>query len=261
LHVLTPQGFPFASRGEPPWDFSPWITNRVGGPMGPLLSPTVWSAGVAAAVAVVLIALAWGPGARRARGARLALTATAGACLLAGGWVATVVFDTGWVGHRGFYPPYDDFYRGWIELERRSGPRGTRVAYAGTNIPWYLMGIGLRNDVRYVNIDEHRDWLMHDYHRRAIAEGRPRWGPYPRPGWDRERPDPDAWVANLKAEGIRLLVVTRVNVGEGPHNKADADGFPIERAWADDRPETFEPVYGVAERDPWMRIYRLRNDL
>ena len=69
-----------------------------------------------------------------------------------------------------FYPPFRDFYAGWRTFDASCGPRGARVAYAGTNIPYYLLGQGLRNDVRYVNVDGHRDWLLHDYHREAMAQ-------------------------------------------------------------------------------------------
>jgi hypothetical protein len=114
--------------------------------------------------------------------------------------------------------------------------------------------------VRYINVDGHRDWLLHDYHRRAKAEGTPTW-PDPRPGWDRIRPEYNAWLANLRAERIQILVVARANPAEGVHNVADAEGFPIERGWADAHPETFAPLYGVIERDPLMRIYRVRPPL
>jgi hypothetical protein len=114
--------------------------------------------------------------------------------------------------------------------------------------------------VRYVNVDEHRGWLMHDYHRRAAARGEPGW-PNPWPGWDRQHPDYDAWLANLRAERIDLLVVAsrRRRAGELPD--ADPEGFPIERRWAEAHPEAFEPLYGVAERDPKFRIYRVRQGL
>ena len=70
------------------------------------------------------------------------------------------------------YPPFPNFFIGWQRLERLPGSAGSRVAYAGTNIPYYLFGKDLRNEVRYVNIDRHRDWLLHDYHREAMAQGR-----------------------------------------------------------------------------------------
>jgi hypothetical protein len=119
------------------------------------------------------------------------------------------------------------------------------------------MGKGLRNAVRYVNIDPHRDWLLHDYHAAAIREGRPNW-PGPRPGWDRIHPDFDAWLANLEADRIQLLVVARANPAEGRFNLADAEGFPIERVWADAHPESFTLLYGQDPPDPQFRIYGVR---
>ena len=85
-----------------------------------------------------------------------------------------------------FYPAFPDFFAGWLQLESRSGTAGSRVAYAGTNIPYYLLASGLRNEVRYVNINRHRDWLLHDYHRQAMERGQGNW-PNSRPGWDRIR--------------------------------------------------------------------------
>jgi hypothetical protein len=155
-----------------------------------------------------------------------------------------------------FYPPFRDFYAGWRAFDVACGPPGARVAYAGTNIPYYLLGQGLRNEVRYVNVDGHRDWLLHDYHREARARGQGSW-PNSRPGWDRVRPDYWAWLDNLDAERTQLLVVTRVNPAEGAHNVADTEGFPIERRWADSHPERFVRLYGQDERDPWFRLYRV----
>ena len=110
--------------------------------------------------------------------------------IAAGGMLLLAALDTGAIGTDPrllIYPGFPDFYRGWQNLESRSGPAGVRIAYAGTNIPYYLMGGGLRNEVRYVNVDGHRDWLMHDYHRAAVARGEPTW-PNSRPGWDRASP-------------------------------------------------------------------------
>ncbi len=71
-------------------------------------------------------------------------------------------------------------------------------------------------------------------------------------------PDYDAWLANLRAEKIRILVVARANPVEGPHNIIDPTWFPIERVWAESHPEVFEPIYGVTENDPLFRLYRVR---
>jgi hypothetical protein len=157
-----------------------------------------------------------------------------------------------------FYPAFDDYHRGWLQLDVLAGPSGARIAYAGTNLPYYLLGVGLRNEVRYVNVDEHRGWLMHDYHRQVRARGEPGW-PTPWPGWDRQHPSYDAWLANLRAERIDLLVVASKNRLPGELPDADPEGFPIERRWAEAHPESFEPLYGVAERDAKFRTYRVHR--
>ncbi len=165
-----------------------------------------------------------------------------------------------------FYPPFPDYFRAWLALDSRVGPAGSRIAYAGTDLPYYLLGVGLRNDVFYVNIDEHRDWLMHDYHAAALAANAqgdaslgPATWPTTRPGWDRIRPNFDAWLANLRAAGIRILFVTRANPAEGAYNLADPAGFPIERVWADAHPALFTPLYGNNGEDPLVRVYRVES--
>jgi hypothetical protein len=271
LHMMTPQAWPIAWGEAPiPWDLSSTIPNAVGAPLPVLarlehafrssaasvaLSSLAWllTAGGCASLAV------WGwsrAGARSRRTFRHQAISVVG--LL--GLLILCAFDTGAPGTDSrflFYPPFRDFYSGWLNLEARSGPSGTHVAYAGTNIPYYLFGSGLRNEVRYINVDRHRDWLLHDYHQAAISRGQPTW-PNPRPGWDRLHPDFNAWIANLEAEQIQFLVVTHVNPREGPHNVADAEGFPLERRWADSHPEFFELLYGPKEHDKLFRLYRFR---
>jgi hypothetical protein len=268
LHVLTPQTWPWPTREDAiPWDLSRTIPNAIGAlvhvfprleasptpgarPAGAL--PVIQLGLMGLIGAAVLMVWVW----RRVRGR--------------GGWgwklsagLATLAFlGLGDLGAGGktqhpyfrFYPPFPDFYAGWRTFDSYCGPRGARVAYAGTNIPFYLLGPGLRNEVRYINVDAHRDWLLHDYHREARARGEGHW-PNSRPGWDRIRPDYRAWLENLDAEGIQFLVLTRVNPAEGAHNVADVEGFPIERAWADAHPERFVRLYGQEERDPWFRLY------
>jgi hypothetical protein len=266
LHLLTPSTWPVAlEETSIPWDQSSIIPNVVLAPVpvfvrveraGRWILALAPAASVAVALGVACCAgiAVWG--ATRARRLPRLIGATGLVAMLALAGVETGVLQTD--ARQRFYPAFLDFYVGWLNLESRSGPTGTRVAYAGTNIPYYLMGVGLRNEVRYVNIDGHRDWLLHDYHRAAVARGEPTW-PNSRPGWDRAHPDLEGWLANLDAERIQLLVVTRVNPGEGTHNVADAELFPIERRWADAQPERFEPLYGVKERDPFFRIYRFRR--
>jgi hypothetical protein len=272
LHLLTAQGFPFAAReGSIPWDFTPHVPNAVDAPI-PLLSrlrqttsdhATLGSTLSVAALgalglASALLVWTWSRLHRRSdrfpRGFPIAVLASA--LFLLSGFLdlLSVGIDPRFL----FYPPFADFYRGWRHLDFEAGPSGARVAYAGTNIPYYLLGERLRNDVRYINVDAHRNWLLHDYHHEASERGNGRW-PNSRPGWDRLEPDFAAWLENLDAERIELLVATRVNPEEGRHNVADSEGFPIERVWADSHPERFDVLYGAKERDPWFRLYRLRR--
>jgi len=268
VHVLTPQGWPFAVGDDPiPWDLTPLIPNAVGAlaPLFPGLEPgarvpgavrPVWNLSILGLIlAAILMVRSWSwADSRAARPWRRKVLACAATLPLLLGGLAFGV--TSFDARFRFYPRFPDFYRGWVQFEGRSGPAGSRVAYAGTNLPYYLLGDRLRNEVRYVNIDRHRDWLLHDYHRQARAQGHGTW-PNSRPGWDRIHPEYPAWLENLDAEGIQLLVVARVNTDGGIHNVADPEGFPIERQWADAHPERFEPLYGQKERDPWFRLYRV----
>lgn len=271
LHLLTPQGWPVApfaidprqGDGPIPWDLSAMIPNRVPGLVllpAPAFSlgsfrripdSPLWGWGALLLGGAGFVAAAWA----RRRGLAIA----AGLALAATVVLGLRIWPRGDDGRLGWYPPFRDYAAGWVEWERISGPDPVRVAYAGTNIPYYLSGSGMRHTPVYVNVDAHRGWLMHDYQRAIAAESGswPLWS-NPRPGWDRLRPDYGAWLANLRAAGVSFLVVTRANPGEGPHNPHDDLGFPIERSWAESHPEAFEPAYGVAEGEREMRIYRLK---
>ena len=272
FHLLTPQTWPVTlEETKIPWDLSPIIPNAVGAslPFFSRMGRALRAGPDLAAIAGIMLLLGMGgcagltvwAGSRPPPASRRGLKNRA--LLAAGGLglVGLAALQTGAPGldeRQLFYPPFRDFYLGWLDLEGRSGPSGARLAYAGTNIPYYLFGTGLRNEVRYVNVDAHPDWLMHDYHRAALDRKEPSW-PNSRPGWDRAHPNFQAWLSNLKAQQIQLLVVTRANSGEGPHNVADSEGFPIERLWADSHPELFEPLYGPKQKDPCFRLYRLRG--
>ncbi|RUL85842.1 glycosyltransferase family 39 protein [Tautonia sociabilis] len=272
VHLLTPQAWPWAGAGEEeavPWDLSPLIPNTMAGTL-PLVAPGgAWRASASAALdagrtaelAGLVLAVAGPPAvgaaamlAAWAMGRAIRCSGAAGPRLAAGGGIAGVLVAAGLVAYPWgypeplrFFPAYPDYYRGWVALDRLAGPEGARIAYSGTNLPYYLLGPGMRNTVRYVNINAHPGWLLHDYHRQAVRRGQPNW-PGDMPGWDREEQDPDAWLANLRAEGIELLVVARHNPGEP---------WPVERRWADERPGIFRLSYGGAPEDPLFRVYRV----
>lgn len=269
LHVLTPQAWPFAGPGEnPPWDLSPFIPNALPAlvdlPLGAgrlralANSGQTWPTVGRLLTGLIVFVAAWVWGGRRnpkqPRALRPCLATVAGALT-----VGSLLYPWSAPPRSLFYPYFPDYLRGWLELEQRSGPAGVRVAYAGTNLPFYLMAVGLRNDVRYVNVDAHPGYLLHDYHREAVGGSGPATWPDTRPLWDRLHPDYDAWLANLRASGAQLLVVARANPAEGPLNVADAEGFTIEKVWADSHPDDFEPIYGRSPRDPQFRLYRVRE--
>lgn len=275
-HLWTNQTWPFlAVLGEIPWEFHASVPNDIAPPITipiPALSlattkgeaDILWVAqGLLALMAALALATAWAWS--RARDSGWGRREVALACVLGAALVSVVevrIYPWGKDPALARYPRFESFAEGWIAWERTSRDRHHRVAYAGTNLPFYLMGRGYRHDVRYVNIDEHRNWLMHDYHREAARQdpARALW-PYPRPGWDRLRPDYDAWLANLRAAGIDRLVLGKPGPGEGLFNIKDsqgrelAGGFTIEAAWAAAHPETFRLLHGKG--DPWIRIYEV----
>ncbi len=150
---------------------------------------------------------------------------------------------------------------GWQTLERSVPSAGARIAYAGTNLPYYLLGVGQRNHVEYVNINDHPDWLPHDYHRERLRRGQAGLAATPWPQWSRSIADYDAWMANLRSHRIDFLFIARENL----HGRLDpAPGtlppFPIERTWADAHPESFVdlgPFEYPIDTVPWVRVYRL----
>ena len=171
-----------------------------------------------------------------------------------------------------FYPSWDfapNLLPAWEAVEKHSSPHapltlpsplrgegrvrgGTRVAYAGTNLPYYCFGRGLRNRVYYVNVNDHANFLPHDYHLARLAAGRTELARDPWPNWYREAPSYEAWLANLHSQGIDLLLVARENQ-HGRRRRDRVPPFPMEQQWARAHPEHFEEL-AVA---PWAWVYRL----
>jgi hypothetical protein len=267
IHLVTPSTWPFSMKG----DHAPWsLTGKIPTAIPPLVRVPLnlpdWTATLGSiqrttwlctqlALAVAGLAMAWSIGLLVARPSRARLLICGLVCVVV--WIAGAAwFHWGVGGAREKYPMFE-YYSAWLVLESKSAQRGIRVAYSGTNLPYYLMGSGLRNSVEYVNVKEHTDWQMHDYHRAAAERGDRIVWDTPRPGWDRLDPDFDSWLANLRARRIEYLVVARARPEDGDFNRADREGFPIERTWADEHPESFQPVYGVDPADRRIRIYRL----
>lgn len=270
IHLLTAQNWPFSEvEGRTLWTLAdlvqpiPPATIPIQRPgltwNAAMLHPSLLISGLATLIVglgAFALAWIWGRAARRGSSKRwtVAILAT---LLLVGLDAAAMHWGAG--TKRFVYPFFRDYYKGWTTLEALTAGRSTRIAYAGTDLPYYLMGSGLRHEVRYININAHRDWRLHDYHQEARSLGVPDLHG-PRPGWNRLNHDERAWLANLRAERIEWLVATRANPSEGPYNIADPQGFPIERQWADAHPETFELAYPLLEPDPLFRIYWIVPD-
>jgi len=255
LHLVTNQEWPFSRFFHViPWDLSPFVPNAIEGWVDAVFSwaagPTLWwQLGLSLVVSALLI---------RARTWRGHFLGGIAAIALVAASIGVLVLAASRAGGLPGYPPFRDYYRAWLDLDQRTRGGAFRIAYAGTNLPYYLMGRDFRHNVEYVNVNEHRGWLLHDYHRDAIGRGLPTTWDHPRPGWDRLDASYEAWLANLRASHIQLLVVAAANPNEGPHNLADRERFTIERVWADAHPEAFEPIYGVDPPDPLIKIYRVR---
>ena len=193
-------------------------------------------------------------------------------------WVlAAVIVALGWylpvrpLTDRLFEQPVAAFYPqsgfaasllpGWHILEEAATPAGSRVAYTGTNLPYYLFGLGLRNDVEYININRDLDGLPHDYHLRLRQRPDFRLADNPWPQWYRTEMAFDAWLANLRRRGIELLFIARENRhGRLEPTPGALPQFPIEREWADAHPDLFVdlgPFSYAPGTIPWVRVYRL----
>ena len=158
------------------------------------------------------------------------------------------------------FPYYPTYLGAWQALEYFSGEQGAHVAYAGTDIPYYLLGRNLKNDVYYINIDNHPTWLMHDYQRTASDRDEPVLWDTSRPGWGRLNADINDWVQNLASAHVDFLVVARCRPEQGPFNIADPEGFPVEGVWAQNNPGLFSPIYGVDPPDPNMKVFRFHHE-
>jgi Dolichyl-phosphate-mannose-protein mannosyltransferase len=230
------------ARAEAPWTWAPLALAALGGVVE---HPTVERGAALGAGAVMLVA--FGPAravlaterARRLRRALVPASALAGAVfVIVAAFRAPVAVA---------YSVGDDLDDAWAWV--RAHVRDTRVAYTGNNLPFPLAGDDLSNDVRYVNVAGAAEDRLHDFARRAP---RAFTGPEPAPYRDDARYA--TWLANLRATRRALLFVAALDPGVRRTIAADADGFPVERAWADSHPERFTlrfasgaaRVYGVA---------------
>jgi len=138
----------------------------------------------------------------------------------------------------------DELDEAWAWL--RANVHGARVAYTGNNLAFPLAGAGLANDVRYVNVAGGPEDLFHDF---AVRAPQACVGPEPAPY--RAGARYETWLGNLGTARRDLLFVAALDPGVRATIVADADGFPVERAWADAHPGVFTLRFA----SPAARVY------
>ena len=101
-----------------------------------------------------------------------------------------------------------------------------------------------------MNVSGGPDAVLHDF--RDVPPPSPATA---EPAPERATPNPATWLANLDAHRIDILFVAalypilRDTIGH------DDSWFPIERAWADARPDRFSLLFA----NSGIRIYRYRT--
>jgi hypothetical protein len=139
---------------------------------------------------------------------------------------------------------------GWAWLAANTAH--ATVAYTGTNIPYPLFGDRLADRVYYVNIDHHADWRFDNYDRARRRQPDYRPPDTTRPRYERQNGDEAAWMQNLRSRGVNFVFMGARSTSEDALWK-DAEGFPVERRWADGTPGAFDMVFANAD----VRIYAL----
>jgi len=116
-----------------------------------------------------------------------------------------------------------DIAKGWQKLNEITG-NGSRVAYTGRQEFYPLFGTRLKNDVKYISINEKEVSL------------------YDKPdGLCRKIKDFAAWRKNLKKENIGYLFIALPFFDN--RESEDPTKFPIEDEWASSHPEDFQLLF------------------
>jgi 4-amino-4-deoxy-L-arabinose transferase-like glycosyltransferase len=173
----------------------------------------------------------------------VALSASVGA--------GAVALTVGFEHHRARDPGYavgGELDEAWSWF--RAHVRGTTIAYTGTNLAFPLAGAELDNRVTYVNVAGAPGDRLHDFPAHARQAGR---AATPEPAPYRDGASFDTWLRNLRAARARVLFVAALDEIVLRNVAADADGFPVERAWADAHAALFRLRYA----SPAARIYEV----
>ena len=168
---------------------------------------------------------------------------------LAAGVALAVAVAAGLGPYRDRYPGFAhgyDLQHAWQWVHENVS--GAHVAYTGSNLPFPLHGRDLGNRVTYVNVALGPEARVHDFPDRPFTTAEPTLY--------RDGADFETWLANLRQLGCDTLFVNAMFPIVRRQIEHDAEGFPVERAWADAHPEIFRPRYA----NPIVRIYQVRSN-
>ncbi len=124
------------------------------------------------------------------------------------------------------------------------------VAYSGRNRPLLLAGRDGRTRVTWIPVDGRVELEFHDV---ALASEPNR--DRDKAAWRYASPDRAGWVDALHRSGAQWFFVERIGLEERGYLGYDEQGFPVERSWALEQPDLFEPVV-VGDR---YELYRVRG--
>lgn len=122
---------------------------------------------------------------------------------------------------------HSDAWR-WID----ENVRHATIAYAGNNVPYFLLASGFENRVCYVPARHPLEGRYHDF--AGLPETQILGPPHlAGAACDRFLMDPAVWMENLRTLGVRWVLVTSLFPSLLPTHRHDAEGFSIEREWLD----------------------------
>ena len=125
----------------------------------------------------------------------------------------------------------------YLPFNKMQKQQPLKIAYTGLNIPYTLVGTDLANEVFYCNTSG----SLHDGFYDFWKDER-RHFDYHKPGLYRQYQSIKKWLDNLMQSRANILVVFKMHPVERSYLKADKEGFPIEKHWADSLPNIFERI-------------------
>ena len=148
------------------------------------------------------------------------------------------------IKYSGFWP---EAANAWDWLNRNT--KADNIAYAGRPVPFPLYGTNLKNNVYYVSVNGTEPAKLHYFH-----DSRYQWDDdfltmhknFEAPGNYRAFADRDVWLFNILEKKTNYLFIYSLH-------QTKEIAFPIEDAWAKEKPEIFNLVFS----NETIHIYKI----